>query len=882
MKRLAVGLLAHVDSGKTTLSEAMLYCSGEIRKLGRVDRGDAFLDTHSLEKKRGITIFSKQAVISLNNTEITLIDTPGHVDFSSEMERALQILDIAVLVVSAADGVQSHTETLWKLLSRYDIPVFVFVNKMDITDSEPDDILGELKEKFGTACADFTDSENDMFYEQLALCDEYLLDSFLDNGVLTNDEISDAVMKRRIFPCYFGSARKLWGVAKLLSDIEIYAKQAYHSEEFGARIFKIAADDKGERLTFMKITGGRLKVRSQIMVKLPDGNTAYEKISQLRIYSGNKYKTADEAETGMICAVLGPKLTQCGMGIGAEECSQKPVLQPVMNYRLVLTDGTDPAKALPMLKRLEEENPELHIVWNERLAEIHAELMGAVQIEVLSDIIRERFSLEVKFNKGGISYKETIADAVEGVGHYEPLRHYAEVHILIEPLPRNSGLQFCTDCSEDILDKNWQRLILTHMQEKIHLGVLTGFPVTDMRFTLVSGRAHQKHTEGGDFRQATYRAIRQGLCQANSILLEPFYAFRLKVPNSQIGHAMTDLKRMNAEFSSPEIEGDMSIITGRCAAGEMLSYAEDITAYTQGKGQLSYIPDGLDECRNSEKIIEDIGYDADSDTENSSDSIFCSHGAGYIVKWDEVSEHMHLPYRDHATVDSSDEEMAYSDRSVCYSRSAYRGSLQEDNELMAIFERTYGKINRDKRSAMHTQKDEAVRFSKIAPQKPSHEYILVDGYNIIFAWDELKKIADENLEAARHRLIEMMINYKGVRKFDMIIVFDAYRVKGNTGSYENIGGIHVVYTKEAETADSYIERTAHDLSRDYRVRVATSDRLEQIIILGSGAYRISASEFYEEVRLAGREIDEYIESVNLKSAHISHGIAEKKNVKSKE
>ncbi|MGN0629855.1 MAG: NYN domain-containing protein [Ruminococcus sp.] len=879
MKQLAVGILAHVDSGKTTLSEAMLFYGGEIRKLGRVDHGDAFLDTHSLEKQRGITIFSKQAVLTLHDTEITILDTPGHVDFSPEMERTLQVLDAAILVISASDGVQSHTETLWRLLAGYNVPVFVFVNKMDISDRPKEDILTELKERLSPACTDFTAEKDDDFYEQTALCDEMLLDSFLENGKLSQAEISSAVMERRIFPCYFGSARKTEGVDKLLEGLEIYAEKEPAGDKFGARVFKIATDDRGERLTFMKITGGSLKVRSQIEIKLPDGSVSAEKVTQLRIYSGSKYKTIDEAEAGCVCAALGLNMTQCGMGLGFEGQSRKPVLQPVMTYRLVLSEGTDPAKALLTLRRLEEESPELHLVWNERLSEIHAEIMGAVQLEILSKIIDERFGMKVSFDKGSIAYKETIAEPVEGVGHYEPLRHYAEVHVLMEPLPRNSGLEFCTDCSEDILDKNWQRLILTHLQEKTHAGVLTGSPVTDMRFTLVSGRAHQKHTEGGDFRQATYRAVRQGLSMAKSVLLEPWYAFRIEVPQTQIGRAMNDLQRMEAEFSVSETERGMSVLTGRCSAAQMQDYAQEITAYTQGKGRISCIPDGYDECRKPESIIESIGYSAESDMENPADSVFCSHGAGFLVKWDKVPEYMHIPYRKEKQGDMQEDILQAETKSL--SRSSYGGSLQEDKELMAIFERTYGKIDRDERSAMHTRRDETLSDTPIAPQKPLHEYILVDGYNIIFAWDELKKIAADNLEAARHRLIEMMINYKAMRKCDMIIVFDAYRVKGNPGSEELKGGLHVVYTKEAETADSYIERTAHDLSGEYRVRVATSDRLEQIIILGGGAYRMSASEFYDEVCLAQREISEYIQNNNMRSAHVGAGEVLKK-IKNKE
>ncbi|MGN0584744.1 MAG: NYN domain-containing protein [Ruminococcus sp.] len=876
MKKLAAGLLAHVDSGKTTLSEAMLFRSGEIRKPGRVDHGDAFLDTHSLEKQRGITIFSKQAVLRLKETEITLLDTPGHVDFSAEMERTLQVLDAAVLVISAAAGIQSHTETLWKLLEKYNVPVFIFVNKMDISDREPDDILCELKKRLSPGCADFTDREDDIFYEQLSLCEEGLLDAFLENGTLSGDDISSAVMNRKLFPCIFGSARKIEGIDELLECLEIYTEIPEYPEEFGARVFKISTDENGNRLTYMKITGGSLKVRTQLSGISSKGSDVTEKVSQIRIYSGNKYRTVDEAEAGTVCAAAGLSFTQSGMGLGFEKQKIKPVLQPIMTYRLLILDGTDPIKALEKLRRLEEENPELNIVWNERLSEIHVELMGAVQLEVLSKIIYDRFGIAAEFDKGGIAYKETIESSAEGVGHYEPLRHYAEAHILIEPLPRNSGLEFCTDCSEDLLDKNWQRLILTHLQEKTHIGVLTGSPVTDVRFTLVSGKAHQKHTEGGDFRQATYRAVRQGLRMAKSILLEPYYAFCIEVPCAQTGRVMTDLRRMEAEFSSPETAGEMTVITGRCSAAELQDYISEITAYTQGKGRISCTPDGYDECRKTEEITAAVGYDPDSDTENSADSVFCSHGVGFLVKWDKVPEYMHLPYRKELS-DNMPEQQSAAAVSLSYSKGSYSGSLQEDKELMAIFERTYGKINRDDRSALHTQKNENVIYETAAPQKPTKEYILVDGYNIIFAWEELKKISDENLENARHRLIEMMINYKGVRKCDIIVVFDAYRVKGNPGSEEETGGVHVIYTKEAETADSYIERAAHDLSRDYRVRVATSDRLEQIIILGGGAYRMSASEFYEEVRLAKREIDEYIEMSNLKSAHISAGTFVKKN-----
>ncbi len=868
MKRLAVGILAHVDSGKTTLSEAMLYQCGAIRRIGRVDNGDTFLDTHSLERQRGITIFSKQAMLRLKQTEIALLDTPGHVDFSAEMERTLQVIDAAILVISGIDGVQSHTETLWNLLERYNIPVFIFINKMDITGTDRNKLLTDLKERLSNSCTDFTNINDELFYEQTALCDEELLDIFLENGTLATDELKNAVSKRRVFPCYFGSARKNEGVSELLDGLELFAGEPEYSDGFSARVFKISADEQDKRLTWMKITGGSLKVREPLSYTSSDGRLITEKVSQLRVYSGNKYRSIDKAETGCICTALGLSQTQCGMGLGAAEVSISPQLQPVMTYRMLLPDDIDPVKALEKLRRLEEEDPQLHIVWNSRLSEIHVQLMGAVQLEILTGIIYDRFGISVRFDKGSIAYKETIAAPVEGIGHYEPLRHYAETHILMEPLSRGSGLEFCTDCREEILDKNWQRLILTHLQEKVHLGVLTGSPVTDIRFTLVSGKAHIKHTEGGDFRQATYRAVRQGLRMSESVLLEPWYSFRLEVPAEQTGRAMTDLQRIAADFTGPEPVGDMSVLTGRCPVAAMQEYISEVTAYTQGRGRLSCMPDGYDMCSNADEVIAAIGYDCDGDLENTADSVFCSHGAGYLVKWNEVPKYMHLPYR-RELYKQEETETEYAPQTGL--RSVYSGSLAEDKELMAIFERTYGKIQRDERSALHTQREPLPDYSDIAPQKVGKEYLLVDGYNIIFAWDELKKIADQSLEAARHALIEMMINYQGVRRSEIIVVFDAYRVKGNPGSSEKRGNIHIVYTKEAETADAYIERTTHELSRDYHVKVATSDRLEQIIILGNGAYRMSASEFYEEVRFACKEIQEFIEMSNLKSAHIGAG-----------
>ena len=867
MKRLVVGILAHVDSGKTTLSEGMLYRSGEIRKLGRVDHGDTFLDTHTLERQRGITIFSKQAVIRMPELEMTLLDTPGHVDFSAEMERTLQVLDYAILVISGSNGVQSHTETLWKLLARYEIPTFLFINKMDLAGTDQDALLAELKERLSSACVDFTALKDDNWQEQTALCEESLLDAFLETGMLTEDQLCGSIANRKIFPCYFGSARKLEGVDEFLTGLGQYTRMPDVPAEFGARIFKIASDEQGSRLTYLKITGGTLKVRDQLCYPNLSGERITEKVSQIRIYSGHKFQAVDAAEAGSICAVTGLSQTQCGQGLGMTAPAMQPVLEPVMTYRLLPPPDMDAASVLEKLRCLEEEDPQLHILWNSRLNEIHIQLMGAVQLEVLSRLIAERFQMAIQFDKGSIAYKETIAAPVEGVGHYEPLRHYAEVHLRMEPLPRGSGLVFAADCREEMLDKNWQRLVLTHLQEKTHLGVLCGAPITDMKLTLVSGKAHQKHTEGGDFRQATYRAVRQGLRMAESLLLEPWYAFRLEIPTEQVGRAMSDLQRMDAQFSPPETQGMLSVLSGRAAVSEMQDYAAQVTAYTQGRGRLSCMPDGYDRCRHAEQVLAEIGYDCDHDTENPADSVFCAHGAGFLVKWNEVPEYMHLPYQKHAEEQPSETAAD----SVSRLSVSYGGSFTEDRELMQIFERTYGKIRRDERSAMHTQKEPPAEMKPVTPQKLGKEYLLVDGYNIIFAWDALKKLAAENLEAARHQLIQILCNYQGVRRCELIVVFDAYRVKGNPGSSEDIGKIHVVYTKEAETADTYIERATHTLGKDYRVRVATSDRLEQIIIMGNGAYRMFASEFYEEVMQANREIQDYMESEALKAAHIGAG-----------
>jgi small GTP-binding protein len=849
-KRLVIGILAHVDSGKTTLSEGMLFRAGEIRKLGRVDHGNAFLDNNQIERDRGITIFSKQAVLPLDNAEFTLLDTPGHIDFSTEMERTLQVLDYAILVISGTDGVQNHTETLWKLLIRYNIPTFIFVNKMDISEFEKEEIISELKERLDDGCVDFeADRNSEEFLESVAMCDEDLMNIFLSGEKVSDADLAQAIFKRNIFPCYFGSALKLEGVDEFLSALEKYTLNFEASDEFGAKIFKISEDEQGKRLTHMKITGGSLKIKT--LLADSKGDEWAEKVNQIRIYSGAKYKSVDEAFSGMICAVTGLTHTYPGEGIGAEANSQLPVLEPVLTYRVELPQGIDVHEALTRLRRLEQEDPELHILWNEQLQEIHMQLMGEVQLDILKRIIAERFDMDIEFSRGSIAYKETIAEPVEGVGHYEPLRHYAEVHLLLEPGERGSGLQFATDCSEDVLDRNWQRLILTHLEEKKHIGVLTGSPITDMKITLISGRAHQKHTEGGDFRQATYRAIRHGLKSTESILLEPYYDFKLEVPTENVGRAMTDIQQMGGSFSQPETRGDMSIISGSAPVAAMRDY--QVTGYTRGRGRLSCIVKGYEPCHNADEVIEEIGYNSENDLENPADSVFCSHGAGYTVKWDKVTEHMHLESA-WQPESEEDEEPKIVERRV----REYLDSVAEDKELLRIFESTYGKVDRKPHTALETRKTPQKKYPKARPLPQGPEYLLVDGYNIIFAWDELKKIAEKDLEAARNRLTDILCNYRGYKQCELILVFDAYKVKGNYREIEKINNISVVYTKEAETADMYIEKVTRELGKKHRVRVATSDGTEQIIILGSGAYRMSAAELYEDVKRVEKEIMEYL------------------------
>ena len=846
-KQIVLGILAHVDSGKTTLSEAMLYRAGVTRRLGRVDHKDAFLDTDALEKARGITIFSKQALLTAGDTDITLLDTPGHVDFSTETERTLQVLDYAVLVVSGTDGVQSHTETLWRLLRRYHVPTFVFVNKMDLPGMERQELLAQLNRRLGEGFVDFGAEQADRD-EALALCDENLMDRMLDAGQLQDADLIPAIARRHVFPCWFGAALKLEGVDALLDGLDRYTRPAPALEAFGAKVFKVSQDEQGARLTWLRVTGGELKVKAQLTGEA-DGEPWAEKANQLRLYSGAKYTLTEAIGPGQVCAVTGLTKARPGEGLGAERDSDLPVLEPVLSYQVLLPEGADVHAALGKLHRLEEEEPQLHVVWNETLGEIHVQLMGEIQLEVLRSLLAERFGLEVEFGPGGILYKETITEPMEGVGHYEPLRHYAEVHLKLEPLPRGSGMQFAADCREEVLDKNWQRLVLTHLEEKQHLGVLTGSPLTDVKITLIAGRAHLKHTEGGDFRQATYRAVRQGLMLAKSQLLEPWYAFRLEVPAENIGRAMSDIQRMEGTFDPPESGEETAVLTGFAPVSTMRSYPMEVVSYTRGRGHLSLTLDGYRPCHNAQEVIAAIGYEPEHDLDNPADSVFCAHGAGFVVPWDQVRSHMHV---DSGWGKSTrpEQEAAVPQRRAM----AYRATLEEDAELLKIFERTYGPIKRDPLAAFRpVQKRERPDFAaeqwEIAP-----EYLLVDGYNIIFAWDELNTLSKESLDAARHKLMDILCNYQGFQKCVLILVFDAYRVPGSPGSIEQYHNIHVVYTKEAETADMFIERVTHEIGRNRRVRVATSDGMEQIIILGHGALRVSARMFHEEVQNVEKQI----------------------------
>lgn len=856
MKKLVIGILAHVDAGKTTLSEGLLYLSGKIRKLGRVDHRDAYLDTFELERERGITIFSKQAVLNMGDTQVTLLDTPGHVDFSAEMERTLQVLDYGILVINGADGVQGHTMTLWRLLARYGIPTFLFVNKMDQEGTDRAVLLAELKKRLDDNCIDFDETQNqEEFMENLSMCDETLLEKYLEQGELDREDITDLICTRKVFPCYFGSALKLEGVEEFIKGVEKYTASPAYNVDFGAKVYKIARDEQGNRLTYMKITGGSLKVKSLLTNRSPrysaEEEIWEEKADQIRIYSGAKYEMIKEAEAGTVCAVTGLTKTYPGQGLGGEEESELPVLEPVLNYQIQLPLDCDVHQMLKKLKELEEEEPQLHIVWDEQLQEIHAMLMGEVQIDILKHLIWERFHVAVEFGAGSIVYKETIAEPVEGVGHFEPLRHYAEVHLMLEPGEPGSGLQFFTACSEDVLDKNWQRLILTHLEEKEHKGVLTGSPITDMQITLLTGRAHLKHTEGGDFRQATYRAIRQGLKKAKSILLEPYYEFRLELPGETIGRAMADIQKMQGNFLPPETEEEMTILRGTAPVSKMRDYQREVVSYTKGRGRLFCSLKGYAPCQEQEEIVAAIGYDSERDLENPTGSVFCAHGAGFVVPWNEVEDYMHLEGADRGGVSGEEEETP----AYIPPRSAYAGSYEDDKELQEIFERTFGPVKEKRAMTGKRTISSQPSHSYYTPKKKSgEEYLLVDGYNVIFAWEDLRELAEANLHAAQDKLMDILSNYQGYKKCTLILVFDAYKVEGHQEEVLKYHNIYVVYTKEAETADQYIEKTVHKIGRQNQVTVATSDRLEQIIIMGQGAQRISAKGLREEIEETNRQL----------------------------
>ena len=866
-KHICVGILAHVDAGKTTLSEAILYTAGNLRKFGRVDNGDAFLDTYELERSRGITIFSKQAEVSMEEMDLTLLDTPGHVDFSAEMERTLQVLDYAILVISGADGVQGHTLTLWSLLKRYEIPTFLFINKMDQNGTDKTALLEELQERLSSGCIDFGTKNSDEFYEAVAMEDEELLDQYLESGEIEDEQIRKMITERKIFPCFFGSALKLQGVEEFLNDFGYYMEEKEYPEQFGARVFKITRDESGNRLTHLKVTGKDLKVKTVI-------TNSDEKINQIRIYSGEKYETVNELEAGRICAVTGLSDTYPGQCLGVEQGGYEPVLEPVLTYQMILPEQTSATVMLPKLRQLEEEEPELHIIWNEELQEIQVQIMGEVQIEILKSLIKERFDVDVEFGQGNIVYKETIANTVEGVGHFEPLRHYAEVHLLLEPLERGSGVVIDTQCSEDILDKNWQRLILTHLLEKEHRGVLTGAPITDIKITLAAGRAHQKHTEGGDFRQATYRAVRQGLRMAESILLEPYYKFRLEIPQQMVGRAMTDIEKMHGTFETPDTSKEMAVLQGVAPVSTMQGYQKEVLAYSKGMGRLFTTLNGYDICHNAEEIIEEAGYDPDHDLENPCGSVFCSHGAGYNVSWDEVPEHMHLE----SVLAKETEEEEFDE--IAQRRAYIEDEWIDTDEIDKILEQTFyanqhNKSKWKKKKAARIEQDYHSSAEKSSVKRDmSKKYLLVDGYNVIYAWDELKELLDTNVDAARGKLLDEMCNYQGMKGMELIVVFDAYRVKGHETEITDYLNIHVVYTKEAETADQYIEKFAHTHGRKYDVTVATSDGLEQIIIRGQGCRLLSARELkrdYEEAKAQIRT--EYLDKQKHEKSYVTDGIS---------
>ncbi|MDE5582384.1 MAG: TetM/TetW/TetO/TetS family tetracycline resistance ribosomal protection protein [Ruminococcus sp.] len=853
MKKITLGITAHVDSGKTTLSEAILYKTGAVRTFGRVDNGTSSLDTDVTERDRGITVFSHQADFVYGNSHFFLLDTPGHADFSAETERTMQVIDYAVLVISGTDGVQSHTASLWKMLEKYGIPVFIFVNKTDLAGFDKNFILDNIQKHLSPFCADFSGSDSDI-QENSAMCDEKLMEKYIEGGIISDGDIINAVSARKIFPCLFGSALRMDGIENFVAVIDRFTQQTDYKSVFSAKVYKISYDAKGNRLTHMKITGGKISVKDSLEYADGDGNITVSKINSIRFCNGEKFRTADSAESGDVCAVTGLSGTFSGQGLGTEKNTTGNFFEPVMSYRVNIPPDVNAHEAMENFRMIEDTDPQLHVIWNRYSRSIHIQLMGAIQTEVLTQIIKRKFGYDVTFEDGAVTYRETIKNTVEGMGHYEPLRHYAEVRLLLEPLERNSGLIFDSSCSEDILDRNWQRLILTHLAEKVYRGVLTGSPVTDLKITLLTGKAHLKHTEGGDFRQATYRAVRQGLRSAESVLLEPFYQYELEVPSENTGRAIADLQRMSADFDSPETSGVMSVIRGFAPVSEMNNYQHEVTGYTRGRGRIVCIAGGYRECHNADEVIKSFGYDCDGDIENTADSVFCSHGAGHSVRWYDVPQYMHTS-SDFADGTEVPEKKNYTYKPV-------KKDVSEE-ELLQIFERTYGKINRDPRKAF--KKTKAVNITQTTAKRRVYEppdYLLVDGYNIIFAWDNLRKTAEKSLDSARAELVGMMSSYQGYTGYEIIIVFDAYRVSGNCRETENHGNVKAVYTKEHETADTYIEKLSHELSEKHRVRVATSDGTEQAVILGNGAMRISARELLSRYIMAEKSVREEIDRIN--------------------
>ena len=850
-KNTVLGILAHVDAGKTTLSEAMLYLSGKLKTLGRVDHRDSFLDTHSLERQRGITIFSKQAILPLGEGSLTLLDTPGHVDFSAEAERTLRVLDCAALVISGTDGVQAHTETLWKLLERYRVPTFLFITKMDLPGPGKEALMGELTARLSEHCVDFG-AQGDELLESVALCDEATMEEYLSDGAIGAETIRGLVAGRKLFPCFFGSGLKTEGVQELLDALAQYAPRPEYGPDFAARVYKISRDAQGNRLTWLKVTGGSLKVHSLLRYTDAAGETVEEKISQLRLYSGTKFETAEEIGAGWVCAALGLSATRPGQGLGAEADAEAAVLEPVMSYRLRLDKGTDPMVLLPKLLQLDQEDPQLHVVWNAQAGEISVQLMGKIQAEIFKSLVKDRFDTEIELDAGRILYRETIKNTVEGVGHFEPLRHYAEVHLLLEPLPAGSGLSFDSIVPEDALDRNWQRLILTHLAEKQHQGVLTGAPITDMRITLAAGKAHLKHTEGGDFRQATYRAVRQGLMQAESVLLEPWYSFALEVPAEQIGRAITDVRAMNGAFSSPEEHGEFLRLEGAAPAAKLTNYMEELVAWSHGRGRLSLTPCGYRPCAEQKRIVEEIGYEPERDEDNPADSVFCSHGAGVNIRWNEVPDYMHLE----SVLKPKHED------SAPQPIQRWRSLSIDERELEAIMEREFGPIRRPEYRAR--QLNAAVNeVSQLSNRK---EYLIVDGYNLIFAWDELKALAAERLDLARERLMDILSGYAGFTGAKLVLVFDGFRTPGNPGSRTEYHNISVAFTRDGETGDAYIERLVNEIGKNYAVRVVTSDNLIRVAALRSGVLRCSSGEFRGEAEWVLTQIEEVLKKTNF-NAH---------------